>query len=59
MDDNFFEFLVATDELDDFLGYEPKCPICEQPLIKREEDYYCEDCNKLFDKELKEKDLVN
>ena len=24
--DDFFNFLIATDELDDFLGYEPKCP---------------------------------
>ena len=27
MNDDFFNYLVATDELDDFLGYEPKCPI--------------------------------
>ena len=34
MDKNFFDFLVASDELDDFLGYEPKCPECGNKLVK-------------------------
>lgn len=34
MNDNFFNYLVATDELDDFLGYEPKCPNCGNKLAK-------------------------
>ena len=27
MNDDLFNYLVATDELDSFLGYEPKCPV--------------------------------
>jgi len=34
MNDDFFNYLVATDELDDFLGYEPKCPNCGNKLAK-------------------------
>lgn len=34
MNKNFFDFLVATDELDEFLGYEPNCPECGEKLVK-------------------------
>lgn len=34
MNDDFFNYLVATDELDDFLGYEPKCPECGNKLVE-------------------------
>lgn len=34
MNDNLFDYLVATDELDEFLGYEPKCPNCGGKLLK-------------------------
>ena len=33
-DKELFDFLVATDELDDFLGYEPKCPECGNKLVE-------------------------
>lgn len=32
MKDELFNYLVATGELDDFLGYEPKCPNCGNKL---------------------------
>lgn len=32
--DDLFDYLVATDELDDFLGYEPKCPNCGKKMVK-------------------------
>ena len=34
MKEEFFNYLVATDEIDDFLGYEPCCPNCANKLIK-------------------------
>ena len=34
MNDDLFNYLVATDELDDFLGYEPKCPNCGSKLLE-------------------------
>ena len=34
MKDDLFDYLVATDTLDDFLGYEPKCPNCGEKLLK-------------------------
>ncbi len=34
MKDDFFNYLVSTDELDDFLGYEPRCPNCTNKMIK-------------------------
>ena len=34
MKDDLFNYLVATDEIDDFLGYEPKCPNCGSKLIE-------------------------
>lgn len=34
MNDDLFNYLVATDELDDFLGYEPKCPDCGNKLVE-------------------------
>ena len=33
-DKELFDYLVATDELDAFLGYEPKCPNCGNKLIE-------------------------
>lgn len=34
MKDELFDYLVATDSLDEFLGYEPKCPECGNKMIK-------------------------
>jgi len=34
MNNDYFNYLVSTDELDDFLGYEPKCPNCNNKMIK-------------------------
>ncbi len=34
MNNDFFNYLVSTDELDDFLGYEPRCPNCTNKMIK-------------------------
>ena len=34
MNDDLFNYLVATDELDSFLGYEPKCPNCGGKLLE-------------------------
>ena len=34
MNDELFNYLVATDELDDFLGYELKCPNCGSKLLE-------------------------
>ena len=34
MNDDLFNYLVATDELDNFLGYEPKCPNCGSKLLE-------------------------
>ena len=34
MNDDLFNYLVATDELDSFLGYEPKCPNCGSKLLE-------------------------
>lgn len=34
MKDDFFDFLVATDKLDDFLGKELRCPNCNFKLIE-------------------------
>lgn len=33
MKDDLFNYLVANDELDEFLGYEPKCPNCGGKLL--------------------------
>jgi len=33
MNDDFFDYLVATDSVDEFLGYEPKCPECGEKLL--------------------------
>ena len=33
MNDNLFNFLVATDKLDDFLGRKIKCPNCNKYLV--------------------------
>lgn len=34
MNDDFLNYLVATDELDEFLRYEPKCPNCGSKLLE-------------------------
>lgn len=34
MKDNLYDYLVATDSLDEFLHYEPKCPKCKSKLIE-------------------------
>ena len=34
MKDDLFNYLVATDSLDEFLHYEPKCPHCGHKLIE-------------------------
>ena len=34
MKNDFFDYLIATDSIDDFLGYEPKCPNCNHKMIK-------------------------
>ena len=34
MNDDLFNYLVATDELDSFLEYEPKCPNCGGKLLE-------------------------
>ena len=54
MDDELFSYLIATDQVDEFMGYKPKCPICEESLIKLEENYYCEKCDKLFNSNTEE-----
>ena len=57
MNDDFFKFLVATDEVDDFLGYEPKCPVCGNKLDKIDINnlkYYCNVCKKSYSEDLKE-----
>lgn len=59
MKDDFFNYLVATDQVDDFLGYEPKSPTCEQKLTKLEDNYYCENCDKLYDNNIEEVDENN
>jgi len=33
MNDDFYGYLVSTDEVDNFLGYEPRCPHCKEKLI--------------------------
>lgn len=54
MNDDLFSYLIATDQVDEFLGYKPKCPICEKSLIKMEDKYYCEHCDKVFNSNLQE-----
>ena len=34
MKDDLLDYLIATDSLDEFLGYEPKCPYCSSKLIE-------------------------
>lgn len=34
MNDSFFDYLVSTDQIDEFLGYEPNCPHCGQKLLE-------------------------
>lgn len=33
MNDDLIDYLIATDSMDEFLGYEPKCPNCGNKLI--------------------------
>lgn len=34
MRDDLFDYFVATDEIDDFLEYEPNCPNCKNKMVK-------------------------
>ena len=58
MKDELLSYLIATDEIDDFLGYEPKCPYCKIKLNKKKKVnndnviYYCNNCKRGFNKEL-------
>lgn len=36
MNDDLIDYLIATDSLDEFLGYEPKCPNCGSKMLKIE-----------------------
>lgn len=70
MRDDLLNFLVATDSMDEFLGYEPKCPNCGRKLIETSggpsnykdsvnmrgsKPYYsCNNCRKSYSKDLKE-----
>lgn len=57
MDDKLFDYLVATDTLDEFLGYEPKCPNCGNKLQEKKDNnqlfYHCDNCNRTYTKDLK------
>jgi len=33
MNDDLLDYLIATDSMDEFLGYEPKCPNCGSKMI--------------------------
>ena len=56
MNDKLFDYLVATDSLDDFLGYELICPNCNNKLEEIQEEnkifYRCNICNRIYDKDL-------
>ena len=34
MKDDLFDYLVATDSIDEFLEYEPKCPNCGNKMVE-------------------------
>ena len=34
MNDDLIDYLIATDSIDEFLGYEPKCPNCNSKMIE-------------------------
>jgi uncharacterized protein YbaR (Trm112 family) len=47
--DDLFSYLVATDQLDEFLGYKEivKCPGCNTELLIYEDNIlYCPNCEK-------------
>ena len=52
--DDLFNYLVATNQLDEFLGYEvPKCPESKNELKELEDDdskLYCSNCNIVYNK---------
>ena len=55
MKDDFLDYLIATDELDEFLEYEPNCPNCGEKLIELDQEefkYHCPNCNITYNKEL-------
>lgn len=54
MENDFMNYLIATGQVDEFLGYKPNCPICNQSLMRQDDYYYCDDCDKLYDKNLNE-----
>lgn len=62
MKDDLLNYLIATDELDDFLGYEPICPICGNKLIKiiydkmddKRPKYHCNNCEISYFENLKD-----
>lgn len=63
--DELFSYLVATDQLDEFLGYKEKdeinfkCPECGNELVQYDEDnskWYCSDCNIVYIEDLSEED---
>ena len=33
MKDDLLDYLITTDSMDEFLGYEPKCPKCGNKMI--------------------------
>lgn len=44
--DELFDYLIATDQLDDFLGLEIKCPNCDGILkLTDNNELYCENCD--------------
>ena len=34
MKDDLLDYLIATDSMDEFLGYEPKCPNCDNKMVE-------------------------
>ena len=57
--DDFFSYLVATDQLDEFLGLKEnilKCPNCEEELYIYERNLlYCKKCKFIFEHNKEEK----
>lgn len=33
MNDDLIDYLISTDSIDEFLGFEPKCPNCNSKLV--------------------------
>lgn len=54
MENDFMNYLIATGQVDEFLGYKPNCPICDQSLVRQDDNYYCDECDKLYDRDLNE-----